>query len=156
MIRIAAIGFVLAAIALASCGGDDDDAPSREDFADRASEICRNAERALEDVGEDATSQKELVDAVDRVIEESRNAVDELADLERPEGDAGQTAEEFVSATRNEIEEQGIPALEDLRDALEAEDQQAVQEAAQRLQSVETDTSNRAAKELGADACAED
>jgi hypothetical protein len=107
-------------------------------------------------VAENATSREEIVDAVDRVIEESRNAVDELAALERPEGEAGETAREFVNATRNEIEEQGIPALEDLRDAVESEDQEALEAAAQRLQDVNTDASNRAAKELGADACAED
>jgi hypothetical protein len=143
----------LLAFGLAACGGDDDDAPSREEFADRASEICRKAERALADVGESATTQEEIVDAVDRVIEESRDAVNQLADLERPEGDAGETADEFVNATRREIEDEGIPALEDLRDALESEDQQAAQEAAQRLQGVNTEASERAARELGADAC---
>lgn len=153
MSRLVVVLFGLLAIALASCGGDD--GPSRQEFADRASEICRNAERALEDVAENATSQQELAEAVDRVIEESRKAVDDLADLEQPEGDAGETAEEFVNATRNEIEEQGIPALEDLRDALASEDQQAVQEAAQRLQDVDTEASNRAARELGANACTE-
>jgi septation ring formation regulator EzrA len=157
MTRLAAIFLGLVAIGLASCGGDDDDdAPTRQEFADRASEICSKAEKALDNVGENATSQEEIVDAVDRVIEESRKAVDDLADLERPEGNAGDTAEEFVNATRNEIEKQGIPALEDLREALENKDQEAVQEAAQRLQQVETDDSNRAARELGADACAED
>src|SRR5919106_2169816 len=132
MIRLAPILLCLLAFGLAACGGDD--APSREEFADRADEICRQAERSLQGVGEDAETPEEIADAVDRVIEESRNAVDDLADLERPEGDAGETAEEFVNATRSEIQDEAIPALEDLRDAIESEDQQAAQEAAQRLQ----------------------
>jgi hypothetical protein len=154
MTRLAPLLLTLLAFALASCGGDD--APSREEFAERASEICRDTEQALENVGENAESPEDIADAVDQVIEESRNAVDELADLERPEGDAGETAETFVNATRTEIEEKGIPALEDLRDALADGDQQAAQEAAQRLQGIESDESNKAARELGADECAED
>jgi hypothetical protein len=153
MIRLATILFGVLAFGLAACGGDD--APSRQDFAEDASKICRDAEQALEDVGQNAESPEDIANAVDRVIEESRNAVDELADLERPEGEDGETAERFVSATRREIEDEGIPALEDLRDALEKDDQAGAQEAAQRLQEVETNDSNRAAQELGADACAE-
>ena len=154
MTRLAPLLLTLLAFALASCGGDD--APSREEFAERASEICRETEEALENVGENAESPEDIANAVDQVIEESRNAVDELADLERPEGDAGETAETFVNATRTEIEEKGIPALEDLRDALAEGDQQAAQEAAQELQSIDSDASNKAAKDLGADECAEE
>jgi translation initiation factor 2B subunit (eIF-2B alpha/beta/delta family) len=154
MTRLAAILLSLLAFALASCGGDD--APSREDFAERANEICRETEEALENVGQDAESPQDVADAVDQVIKESRSAVDQLADLERPEGEAGEAAETFVNATRTEIEDEGIPALEDLRDALANGDQQAAQEAAQRLQGIESDESNKAARELGADECAED
>jgi hypothetical protein len=154
MTRLAPVLLALLGFALGSCGGDD--APSQQEFADRANEICRDTERSLEDVGQNVESPQEIADAVDRVIEESRNAVDELADLERPEGDAGETAKQFVNATRTEIEDKGIPALEDLRDAIESEDQQATQEAARRLQEIDTGESNRAARELGANACAED
>ncbi|MGH2761092.1 MAG: hypothetical protein ACRDL4_08605 [Thermoleophilaceae bacterium] len=154
MTRLAAILLGVLSLVLAACGGSD--APSREEFADQASEICRDAERSLENVGENAETPDEIADAVDRVIEESRGAVDDLAELERPEGEAGETAERFVNATRREIEDEGIPALEDLRDALASDDQQAAGEAAQRLQGIETDESNKAAEELGADACTED
>jgi ElaB/YqjD/DUF883 family membrane-anchored ribosome-binding protein len=153
MTRLAALLLGLLALGMADCGGDD--APSREDFADRANEICRDAERVLEDVGEKAETPEEIANAVDRVIEESRNAVDELGELERPEGEAGETAERFVDSTRKEIEDRGIPALEDLRDAVENEDQQAVEDASQRLKEIDTDESNRAADDLGANACAE-
>jgi hypothetical protein len=153
MTRLAPILLALLAFAIASCG---DDAPTRGEFADRANEICRETERALENVGEEAETPQDVADAVDRVIEESRNAVDELSDLEQPEGDAGEAAETFVESTRTEIEDKGIPALEDLRDALADGDQQAAQEAAQRLQEIESERSNQAARELGADDCAEE
>ncbi len=154
MTRLASILVGLLAFSIAACGGDD--APSQEDFAERANEICRKAEESLQNVGQNAESPQDIADAVDRVIDESRNAVEDLADLERPDGDAGDTAEEFVNATRREIQDEGIPALEDLRDALRSGDQEAAQQAAQRLQGIDTGDSNRAARELGANACAED
>jgi translation initiation factor 2B subunit (eIF-2B alpha/beta/delta family) len=154
MTRLAAILLGLLAVGLAACGGDD--APSKEEYADQANDICRKAERSLENVGQNAESAEEIANAVNQVIEESRTAVDDLAGLERPEGEDGQTAERFVNATRTEIEEKGIPALEDLRDALRDEDQQAAQEAAQKLQGIDTEESNKAARDLGATACAEE
>jgi hypothetical protein len=154
MTRLAPILVSLLAIAVASCGGDD--APTEDEFADRANQICREAEQSLKDVGEGAQSPEDIVNAIDRVIEETRDTVDELADLERPEGDAGETAQEFVDATRSEIEDEGIPALEDLRQALQDRDQDAAQEAAARLQEISSTRSDEAAREIGATACAED
>jgi hypothetical protein len=158
MTRLAPILVSLLAFVAASCGGGDDgdDAPSRQEFAERADEICRQAVQSLENVGEDAKTPQDIVDAVDGMIEESRDATDQLSDLERPEGAAGETAQEFVEATRSELEEEGIPALEQLRDAIESRDQQAVAEAVARLQNLDTRESTRAAREIGADDCAED
>jgi hypothetical protein len=160
MTRLAPVLLALLAFAVAACGGGDgdgDESPSQQDFAERADEICQDTKQALEGVAPDqADSAAALADAVDRVIEESQNAVDELSDLEQPEGQAGERARAFVNATREEIQGEGIPALEDLRDALENEDEQAAQEAAQTLQEIDSDASNDAARELGANACAED
>ena len=154
MKRLATILFAVLSFAVAACGGDD--APSKEEFAEQANKICNEAEQSLENVGENAESPEDIANAVDEVIEQSRTAVDDLAELDRPEGEDGEAAQRFVDATRREIEEEGIPVLEDLRDALGSEDQQAAQEAAQRLQAIETEDSNKAARELGATACAED
>jgi len=154
MKRLATILFAVLSFAVAACGGDD--APSKEEFAEQANKICNEAEQSLENVGENAESPEDIANAVDEVIEQSRTAVDDLAELDRPEGEDGEAAQRFVDATRREIEEEGIPVLEDLRDALGAEDQQAAQEAAQQLQAIETEDSNKAARELGATACAED
>jgi len=90
------------------------------------------------------------------VIEELRSAVDELADVERPEGEAGERAEEFVDATRTQIEGEGVPALEDLRQALRSGDNEAAREATERLREIDSDAANDAARDLGADDCAED
>jgi hypothetical protein len=157
MTRLAPVLLSLLAFAVASCGGGDDgdEAPSQADFAKRANEICRQAEEALNNVGEEAETPQDIIDAVDEVIAKSRDAVDELDGLEPPEGEAGQEAEEFVEATRREIEDEGIPALEELRGAIENEDQQAVARAAARVQNIDTSDSNRTARAIGADECAE-
>jgi hypothetical protein len=154
MTRLAPILLMLLALAAASCNGDD--APSQEEFADQANEICRDAKKSLENVAEGADGPDDIVEAIDEVIEQSRDTVDELGDLERPEGDAGETAERFVDATRTEIQDEGIPALVDLRGAVETEDREAIQEAAQRLEGIDSSASNRAARALGATDCAEE
>jgi hypothetical protein len=154
MTRLAPILLSLLALAVASCSGDDP--PSQEDFADQANEICREAEQSLENVAEGADAPEDIVEAIDEVIEESRKAVDELEDLERPEGEAGETAEQFVDATRMEIQDEGIPALEELRGAIEREDQGEIQEAALRLRRIDSSASNRTARALGATDCAQE
>jgi hypothetical protein len=153
MTRLALVLLVLLAFGAAACDGDD--APSQGEFAKRANEICREAKQSLDDVAEGAEGPEDIVRAIDEVIEESRNAVAELDALERPEGEAGETAERFLNATRTEIQDEGIPALEELRGAVESEDRDAIQEAAQRLRGIDSSASNRAARELGANACAE-
>jgi hypothetical protein len=162
MTRLAPILLILLAFTAASCDGDDapsgdaDDAPTQQEFAKQANEVCRQAERSLDNVAEDADEPEDIVAAIDDVIEESRKAVSELEGLERPAGEAGERAEEFVDATRTEIHDEGIPALEQLRDAVESEDQGAIQEAAVRLQGIDSSASNTAARELGATDCAEE
>jgi hypothetical protein len=144
---------VVIAIGLSACGGDD--APSKQDFADQAEKICQNAEKQLESVGENATSPDEIAAAIDKVIDQSQSSVDELRDLDQPEGDAGADAEKFVNSLESDIEDKGIPALEDLRDALKDNDQKAAEEAAARLQAIETSNTDELAKQIGATDCGE-
>lgn len=147
---------ILLAFGLVACGGDGGgDAPSKAEFATNADKICKNAEKALQDVGQDASSPDEIAAAVDKVIDETQKSVDELKGLERPAGDAGEAADKFVNALQSDIEDKGIPALEDLRDALKDNDQQAAQKAAQRLQAIETTNSDKLARDVGAKGCAE-
>jgi hypothetical protein len=150
----APLALIVLVLGLAACGGDDDDAPSKADFAAGADKICKNAETALQNVGENAKSPDEVAAAVDKVIEETQKSIDQLQDLEQPDGDAGKAASEFVDALSSDIEDKGIPALEDLRDALKDKDQQAAQQAAQKLQAIETTNSDKLARDIGAKGCA--
>jgi hypothetical protein len=146
---------------LAGCGGDDDDgggsssgdAPSKQEFAKSANQICRNAEKALEQIGEDADSPEDLSAALGTALDRSRDAAGDLVKLERPDGADGETATEFVEGFKQEFEDKLAPAIEDLRDALKERDKQAVEEAASKLESLENSASDKAAREIGADAC---
>jgi hypothetical protein len=153
MTRFAATPLALLVLAVSACGGDD--APSKAEFAADADKICRNAEKQLADVAEGASSPKEVAAAVDKVIEQSQSSVDELQDLDRPDGAAGDAAEKFVDALGSDIEDKGIPALEDLRDAIRDNDQQAAAKATERLQAIETSNTDKLARDAGAKACAE-
>jgi hypothetical protein len=148
-----AVVALLVALVFAACGGDD--APSREDFVEDAERICRDTEKELRDAAGDASSRREVAEAIDTVIERTRSSVDRLQELEVPDGDAGRTAEDFVDALQSDVEDEGVPVLEDLRDALREGDQEAARQAVRRLQGLERNSrSDRLARELGADACA--
>jgi CHASE3 domain sensor protein len=156
MTRFSPLAILLVSVGLAACGGDDDDsggAPSKAEYANQAEKICRDTEKELENIGTGAESPEEVANAIDKVIDQGRQAADDLVALERPEGEAGQTAEDFSEGFRSELNDQIVPALEDLQEALKKKDAQAVQAAAKKLQDLETSKSDAAAREIGATAC---
>jgi hypothetical protein len=155
MTRYSPLAILVVSLGLVACGGDDDSggSPTKAEYAKKASQICQNTEKQLENIGEDASNPDEVANAIDKVIEEAKKAANDLVALERPEGDAGQTAEEFSEGFKSELNSQIIPALEELRDALKKKDVQAVQAAAKKLQDLETSKSDKAARDLGATAC---
>jgi hypothetical protein len=146
--RLAAL--LAAAIGFAACGGDD--APSREEYANSASKICREAEKRIAKLG-DTSEPDELAGAIDDVIDETRATSDELQDLARPDGEAGDTATKWVETLDEELENELIPVFEDLREAIEAKDREAVSEAAEELRRLEDSPSDKYARQLGVAAC---
>jgi hypothetical protein len=160
MTRFAALALVLVSLGLVACGDDDDgggggggDAPSKQEFAKQADKICNETEKEFESIGKSAESPDEVADAIDKVIDESKSAADDLVALDRPDGADGETATKFVETFKKELNEKLVPALEDVKKALEAKDAQAVQAAAGKLQQLEATESDKYAKELGATAC---
>ena len=151
----AVVAFLLAALALSACGGDDGDGVSREDYAERVDRVCGDAERELRQLNlGGAETRAEITALIDDVIVKSRAAVDRVKALERPEGDAGETADRFVGALDRELEQEALPALEDLKNAIRSGDREAAADAAERLNALENTESDRFARELGADGCA--
>ena len=153
MNRLAAAPLALVALALgvSACGGDD--APSKAEYAADIERVCNDARKYATGLGKDASSPDEFAQAIDKVIEDMRSSMDELQELDTPDGDAGETAEKFVKVTVSDTEGEGIPALEDFRDALKDNDQKAAQAAYARLQEVDTQEADRLAGELGARDC---
>src|SRR4029434_6799540 len=97
MTRYSPLAILLVSVGLVACGGDDDSgsAPSKAEYANNAEKICRDTEKELENIGKGAESPEHVANAIDKVIDQGRQAADDLVALERPEGEAGQSAEEF-------------------------------------------------------------
>jgi hypothetical protein len=142
---------LLLSAGLAACGGDD--APSKEEFAQNANQICRDTQKEFEQIGKSAGNPKEVADAIDKVVDKSKQAADDLVALDRPEGDDGKKAEQFTEGFKSELNDKMVPALEDLQAALRKKDVQGVQKAAANLQGLEASKSDQYARELGATAC---
>jgi ElaB/YqjD/DUF883 family membrane-anchored ribosome-binding protein len=146
--------FVLALGLVACGGGGSSDAPTKAEFAADADKVCATAEKNLGEIGQNATSPAEIAKAVDKVIAETQKSLDDLKALDRPEGSAGDAADEFVNSLSSDIEDKGIPALEKLRDALKNNDQKAAQQAAQELQAIDSGNTDKLARAAGANGCA--
>jgi hypothetical protein len=152
MNRFAAAPLTLLVLAfgLVACGGDDP--PSKADFAASAEKICKDAEKELRGL-EESSSRADVAKSIDKAVDATQTSVEELQDLELPEGAAGDQAKEFVDAIETEIDK-GIPALEDLGEAIKTNDQKAAQDAYRRLQEIEDTNSDKLARELGIEGCA--
>jgi hypothetical protein len=144
---------LLALALLPACNSDDP--PSSEEFAKEAEGICRQAQDDLQNIGQGAESPDELAGVVEDVVERLRQSVEELNDLERPDGEAGETAGRFVDAIDSQISDEGIPLLEDFRDAVEANDRQAAQQALGKLEQIDESRTDALARQIGARACVE-
>jgi hypothetical protein len=153
MTRYSPLAVLLVSLGLAACGGDDDSAPTKAEFANNAEKICKDTEKELENIGNGAESPDDVAAAIDKVIDKSQQAADDLVALERPEGQNGEKAQEFSEGFKSELDDDIVPALEDLQAALKKKDVQGVQDAANKLKELETSKSDKAARELGATAC---
>lgn len=139
------------ALAVAGCGG-----VSREDYAQDLDEICADIEDQTESIGEaNPDNPAELTGQLDDLRDATTEGIDRMKALERPDGDDGEKAEEYVNELETTFNGEVVPALDDLEAAVEAKDQVKVQAAATRLQSVDSEQSDKLAEELGAEECAE-
>jgi hypothetical protein len=155
MTRLSPLAILFVSVGLAACGGGDDDgdAPSKQEFAKSAEQICRDTAKEIEKIGGSAETPEDVAKTIDKVIKKSQDAADQLVDLDRPDGADGETAKRFTEGFRQELNEKLVPALQDLKSALEKKDPAAAQKAAAELQKLEATDSDKAARELGANAC---
>ncbi len=142
------------ALLVAGCGGDD--GPTKQEFARDANTVCQDIEAESRQLGEARPdSLSEIGQFADRAEKTVRDGVARLEKLERPSGDDGKTAKEFVDALNAELEQKFVPALRDLKTAANEKDAKGLRSAAEQLQKIDTTKSDRLARELGANACAE-
>jgi hypothetical protein len=149
---------VLAALvwAVAACGGGDD-APSREEFARNADGVCADIERQLKSLNRiNPNTPGELSAFLGQLKSRINEGVKRLSELDRPEGDAGKTADEFISTLDDELRNQAIPALDELEAAAKKRDQIKLRAAVRKLDALEETRSDQLARELGADKCGEE
>lgn len=143
------------AVAVAVLGLGACDGVSKETYAERVGEVCVDVEREVTQLQSTrAETPGEIAAVIDDVIRQSRDALRRVKQIERPDGDAGADADRFVKTLEREVEEEAIPALETLRDAVTRRDQETAAEAGARLERLENSDSDRLARDLGAEACA--
>jgi hypothetical protein len=151
----ASLTLAVLAPAVAACGGDD--APSREEFARNADGICADIERELKSLNRiNPNTPGELSAFLGQLKSRINEGVKRLSELERPEGDAGKTADEFISTLDDELRQQAIPALDELEAAAKQRDEIKLRAAARKLDALKETRSDRLARELGADKCGEE
>ena len=126
----------VAALALASCGGDDDEGSvTKQDYIREADEICQGLSEERDPLeaiaagdpgsagaGDESAAARAFADAADI----TRDRVAELADLPRPSGAEAET-DEFVATA-----ETTVPPAENANAAIEAGDDAALSEASAR------------------------
>ena len=149
MIRLAPF-LLLSALLLAACGG-----VSKEDYAKDLDEVCVDIEKTTEEIGQAQVSNpSELSAQLDDIRKAIQDGIERMKDLERPDGDDGETAEQYVTKLEQTLNREVLPALDDLEKAVVAKDQGAIRAAATRLQGIDEEETDRLAAELGADECA--
>jgi hypothetical protein len=146
-----AVVLLPATVALAACGG-----VSKEDYAADLDDVCSDIEAKTEKIGESQVDNPaELSAQLNEIREAIREGIDRMKDIERPDGEDGDKAEEYVSKLEGTLNEQVLPALDDLEAAVKAKDQAKIRAAATRLQGVDEEETDQLAEDLGADECAE-
>ena len=143
---------VIASLFLAACGGEE--GPTREEFAKSADDICRDLSQTTEEIAA-PENPGELAGFADTLTREVDGAVKRVKALEVPEGDAGEKAKQFQDAIEADANDKIKPALTDLKEAAEARDEKQIVSAGERLQAVKTPESDKLAREIGAQQCAD-
>jgi cytochrome c556 len=152
--RRATIGAVAAVLALAGCGGSDK--PSKDEFAKSAEKVCADLEKQSQELSQsEPDNAQEIVDFTKKARSTAQDAVKKIRALETPEGSDGDKAKEWQAAVTAEAENQLIPALDKLEQAAQSGDEQAIVKAAQDIQGIEATRSDKLAREIGAEGCAD-
>lgn len=150
MTRRVVLALIVGALALAGCGGGDDDGGerlSKAEFVAQADAICRRYEARLDTLGQ-PTNTTELRSFADKALPIAKDGREELGELTPPE-----ELEETYDAWLEQGDE-AIEIVERLRDAAGENDQAEIQRIAADAQRTDAEA-NRLAGELGFEQCGE-
>ena len=142
----------LASLLLVGCGGDD--APSIDEFASDAEQLCDEGEKKLDEVErpQDVQAVTTFADDVEKVVTDTG---DKMAALDKPDGDDGEKATQFVESFQSDIENQFVPKMDDIRNAAEGGSEQETVKALESIGDIETPRTDKLARDIGAEGCAE-
>jgi hypothetical protein len=137
-----------AALAIAGCGGDDDDGGSgeplsAEDYATEIEDVLVTFGEASVALGTElssAESAEQLRSGVDELQELTQTAVDDLNAITPPE-EAAEGHETLTGALEGYLSD-----IEDLAEAVESDDPEAAQEAALQFQEAAVDVQSELAE----------
>ncbi|MDX6588361.1 MAG: hypothetical protein QOI31_2834 [Solirubrobacterales bacterium] len=146
--RKTALVAATAALAIAGCGGDDDDGGSgeplsAEDYATEIEDVLVSFGEASVALGTElssAESPEELRSGVDELQSLTQTAVDDLNAITPPE-DAAEGHETLTGALEGYLSD-----IESLAEAVESDDPEAAQEAALQFQEAAVDVQSQLAE----------
>ena len=152
MIRLRLVAVPLAALAFAGCGGDDK--PSLDSYAQDAEKICSEGQDKIEKLErpQNLDEASKFVDDLEGTLQDTANRID---NLETPEGADGEKAEQFAQAFKTDIESQFTPKLDEMKQAAESGNEREFVAAADAVDDIETPRTDKLAKDIGAEGCAE-
>jgi hypothetical protein len=133
-----------AAFAIAACGGE-----SKEDFANDADAICKEADEKLDDVDRPSTND-EIPEFLNETLEIAEDTKADLEDLDPPDD-----VEDDWNSYLDNVDE-GIELVEDARDAAEEGDSERASQILNGDEQQELEEENdQLAEDIGLEDCAE-
>jgi hypothetical protein len=153
VVIVAAIAVAAGPFAALGCGGGG--GTSKGDFAKHANAICSDVEKQFRELRQQrVTTPSEGKRRISRVEAAMKDAVARLRAVDRPDGDAGKTAQQFVSTFAQKVNGELVPALRDERNAIDDRDRKAARAAVRRLQGIDLSRVDALARKVGANVCA--
>ena len=150
MTKRLATGAAALLLALAGCGGG----VSKDDYADDLDEVCADIEKTTQEISQaEVSGPAELSAQLDRIRAAIRDGIQRMKAIDRPDGEDGDRAEQYVTKLEATLNDEMLPALDDLEAAVKAKDEAKIRAAAARLQAIDNAETDRIARDLGADDC---
>ena len=150
---LVALALITAGV-VAGCGGSD--TPSNQGYADKADKVCADTQARVATLSKsNPRSRAELLHYIEQLKVTANDGVKRLKALDPPSGDAGKTAKQFTDLLEQQYQDEVVPALDQLHQAVVDRNKKALKAASKKLNAIDDTESNRLATKLGAKGCAQ-